>query len=80
MKRAGHQEEGNEVFWEAAKEIIKKQNISLIAPYPKIFNNKFFQGKYLQNPDALRIQKMYMKGGYNKFLTLFCLPEVGRCR
>ena len=46
----------------------------------KIFNGNFFRGKYPRNPYALRIQKMYMKGGYNKFLTLFWSPEVGWVR
>ena len=43
----------------------------------KNFNGKFFRGKYPRNPYVLRIQKMYMKGGYNKFLTLFRSAEVG---
>ena len=34
-------------------------------------------GKYPRNPYALRIQKMYMKGGYKIFLPLFWSPEVG---
>ena len=47
------------------------------ALYPKIFNGKIFRGKYPRNPYALRIQKMYMKGGYNKFLTLLRSDKVG---
>ena len=34
-------------------------------------------GQVPTDPCALRVQKMYMKGGYSKFLTLFWPPEVG---
>ena len=42
----------------------------------KFTTGNFFWAKYPRNPYALRIQKMYMKGGYNKCLTLFWSAEV----
>ena len=38
--------------------------------YPKIVDGKNFRGKYPQNPDALRIQNSYMKGGTSQLLLL----------
>ena len=46
---------------------------------PWVLAPKNFQGKYPQNPHTLRIQKMYMKGWYNKCLTLFWPPKLGEC-
>ena len=46
---------------------------------PENFQWEIFLGQV--PTESLRTQDSEnMKGGYNKFLTLFCLPEVGRCR
>merc|ERR1711978_673766 len=64
-------------FWRRQEKSVKNGTFLQIAPYPKLFNGKIFRGKYPRNPYALRIQKMYMKGVYNKFLTLFWSAKVG---
>ena len=46
----------------------------------KFSMGNIFGGKDPWKPYALRIHKIYMKGGYNKCLTLFWLPEVGWMR
>ena len=66
------------LFFEAARETSEKRHFFVNCSVPE--NGKNFRSKYPRNPYAPGIQKIYVKGGYNKSLTLFWSPEVGWVR
>ena len=65
-------------FLQADTEISEKQNFFVNCSVPENFQWEIFLEQVpTESFYALKIQKMYMKGGYNKCLTLFWLLEVG---
>ena len=71
---------GRQKKMRVAMEFREKWKFFVNRSVPENFQWENFSRQVPRNPYALRIQNIYMKGGYKIFLTVFSLPEVGRCR
>ena len=56
------------------------RKVKVLSRQLKIFKVKIFRGEYPQNPYALKVQNMCIKGVSNTFSSVLFLPEVGRGR
>ena len=56
-------QQANEFFLQVAMEIREKQKNFVNCSLPEHFQREFSSGEAPQNPYALRVQNMFMKGG-----------------